>query len=85
MQRLFTEGFTVLDISEALISFDADRDAAEIQHFMAENNLFIIGIRKDGVVAGYTTKDKLTGGNAVTIYIPSTTKWFCLPQLPCRR
>ena len=34
MQRLFGEGFIVLDISEALISFDADRDAAEIQHFM---------------------------------------------------
>ena len=62
MQRLFTEGFTVLDISEALISFDADRDAAEVQRFMAEKNLSIIGIRKDGVVAGYTTKDKLAGG-----------------------
>jgi len=62
MQKLFTEGFIVLDISEALISFDADRDAAEIQRFMAEKNLSVIGIRKDGVVTGYTTKDKLTGG-----------------------
>ena len=62
MQRLFTEGFTVLDISEALVSFDADRDAAEVQRFMAEKNLSIIGIRKDGVVAGYTTRDQLTGG-----------------------
>ena len=35
MQRLFTEGFTVLDISEALISFDADRDSAEIKRLMA--------------------------------------------------
>ena len=24
MKRLFTEGFTVLDISETLVSFDAD-------------------------------------------------------------
>jgi hypothetical protein len=62
MQRLFTDGFTVLDISEALISFDADRDAAEVQRFMGEKNMSITGIRKDGVVAGYTTRDQLTGG-----------------------
>ena len=62
MQRLFTEGFIVLDISEALISFDADRDAADVQRFMSEKNLSIIGVRIDGVVAGYITRDKLTGG-----------------------
>jgi len=63
MQRLFSEGFIVLDISEALISFDAERDAADVQRFMSEKNLAIIGVRKDGVVAGYATKDELTGGN----------------------
>ena len=62
MQRLFSEGFIVLDISEALISFDADRDASEVQRFMSEKNLSIIGVRIDGVVAGYTTKNELTGG-----------------------
>ncbi|MDH3774054.1 MAG: hypothetical protein OET42_06950 [Deltaproteobacteria bacterium] len=51
MQRLFTEGFIVLDISEALISFDGERDAADVQRFMSEKNLAIIGVRKDGVVA----------------------------------
>ena len=63
MQRLFTEGITVLDISEALISFDAERDAAEVQLFMSEKNLAIIGVRKDGVVAGYAKKEELNGGN----------------------
>ena len=62
MQRLFTEGFIVLDISEALISFDSERDAADVQLFMSEKNLAIIGVRKDGVVAGYAKKDALTGG-----------------------
>ena len=62
MQRLFTEGFTVLDISEALISFDAERDADEVQLFMSQRNLAIIGVRKDGVVAGYAKKDELIGG-----------------------
>jgi hypothetical protein len=62
MQRLFSEGFTVLDISEALISFDAERDAAEVKRFMAEKNLAIIGVRKDGVVCGYARRDELTGG-----------------------
>ena len=62
MQRLFTEGFIVLDISKSLISFDAERDAADVQRFMSEKNLAIIGVRKDGVVAGYANKDELTGG-----------------------
>ena len=62
MQRLFSEGFIVLDISEALISFDAERDAVEVQKFMSEKNLALIGVRKEGVVAGYARRDELTGG-----------------------
>jgi hypothetical protein len=62
MQRLFSEGFIVLDISEALISFDAERDAVEVQKFMTEKNLALIGVRKEGVVAGYARRDELTGG-----------------------
>jgi hypothetical protein len=62
MQRLFTEGIIALDISEALISFDAERDAAEVKRFMSEKNLTLIGVRKEGVVAGYARRDELTGG-----------------------
>ena len=62
MKRLFTEGFTVLDIAEALVSFDADRNAVEVQRFMAENGLEIAGVRKDGLVSGYVRREELASG-----------------------
>jgi hypothetical protein len=62
MKRIFNEGFTVLDISETLVSFDADKDAAETKRFMSKHSLDIVGIRKKGLVAGYIRCDDLTDG-----------------------
>ena len=62
MKRLFTEGFTVLDISEYLVSFDADKDAAETKLYMSESNLDIAGLRNNGLVYGYIRRDELIDG-----------------------
>ena len=62
MKRLFTEGFTILDIAEALLSFDADRNAAEVQRFMSKNGLQIVGVRRDGLVSGYVKHEELGAG-----------------------
>ena len=62
MKRLFTEGFTVLDIAETLVSFDADKDAADTKLYMSESNLEIVGLRNKGLVAGYVKRDELTDG-----------------------
>jgi hypothetical protein len=62
MKRLFTEGFNVLDISEYLVSFDADKDAAEIKLYMSESNLDIAGLRNNGLVDGYIRRDELIDG-----------------------
>jgi hypothetical protein len=62
MKRLFTEGFTVLDISENLVSFDADKNAAETKLYLSENNLDIVGLRNNGLVAGYIRRNELTDG-----------------------
>ncbi|MBW2072468.1 MAG: bifunctional (p)ppGpp synthetase/guanosine-3',5'-bis(diphosphate) 3'-pyrophosphohydrolase, partial [Deltaproteobacteria bacterium] len=72
MKRLFTEGFTVLDIAEALVSFDADRSAAEVKQFMADNDLEIVGLRKDGLVSGYVRQEELLTGKCVD-YLRSFT------------
>jgi len=62
MKRLFTGGFTVLDIAENLVSFDADKDAVETERYMDESNLEIIGLRNEGVVVGYVRREELTHG-----------------------
>lgn len=62
MTRLFAEGFTVLDMAENLVSFDADKDAGETKRYMAESNLEIVGLRNEGVVAGYVRREELTHG-----------------------
>jgi hypothetical protein len=62
MKRLFTEGFTVLDIAEALVSFDADRNAGEVRKYMYENGLEIVGVRRDGVVSGFVKREELASG-----------------------
>lgn len=63
MKRLFTEGFTAMDIAEPLLSFDADKSPEHIRQFMSDGNLGVIGIRKDGVVTGYVQLEDLADGN----------------------
>jgi hypothetical protein len=63
MKRLFTEGFTAMDIAEPLLSFDADKSAEHVRQFMSDSNLGVIGIRKDGVVTGYVQLENLADGN----------------------
>ncbi len=43
MKRLFTEGFTAIDIAEPLVSFEADKNATEIRQFMVVNNIEVVG------------------------------------------
>ncbi|MBW7989819.1 MAG: endolytic transglycosylase MltG [Planctomycetes bacterium] len=45
MKRLFTEGFTAMDIAESLLSFDADKSPEYILQFMSDNNLDVKDIK----------------------------------------
>ena len=63
MRRLFVEAFTVMDIAEPLVSFDAGSDAEEVRAFMEERGLQLVGVRRDGVVAGYTRREELATGS----------------------
>ncbi len=44
MKRLFTEGFTAIDIVESLTSFDAEKKAAYTRQFVVENNMEVVGV-----------------------------------------
>ena len=63
MKKLFTEGFIAIDIAEPLVSFDSEKCAFNTKLFMKENDLELIGVRKDGIVAGYVQHKDLTDGN----------------------
>ncbi len=62
LARLFLEGFTVMDIAEDLCSFDADRPAAEVRAFLERKGFDLVGVRRDGLVAGYARREDLVAG-----------------------
>lgn len=53
LRKLFTEGFSALDIAEPLRSFDGDRAAVEVRELMSDEGLEAVGVRVDGEIAGY--------------------------------
>jgi CBS domain-containing protein len=62
MKRIFTEHFSVGDIAEPLVSFDATTNAAEVLDVMKQHSYEVVGIRQQGVVVGYVERDELGGG-----------------------
>lgn len=62
LRRLFLEGFSVMDIAEPLISFDAAAPAAEARKVLVKDGLDLAGVRCDGLVEGYVRSEDLTTG-----------------------
>jgi hypothetical protein len=62
MKRIFTENFSVGDIAEPLVSFDATTDAAEVLDVMKQHSYEVVGIRRQGVIAGYVRREELDSG-----------------------
>jgi hypothetical protein len=70
MKRLFTEGFTVLDIAEELLSFDGGRDGREVAALLEELGEELAGVRVAGRVAGYVLREGLGAGPLMTAMRP---------------
>jgi len=62
LRRLFHDGFSVMDIAEPLVSFDAEADSQTVKRFMLKNDFDLVGIRVDGLVSGYVRQDDLSEG-----------------------
>jgi len=62
MKRLFKMGFTVMDIAEPLVSFDAEKEASSVRSFMKDSNISVAGVREKGFVKGYVERDDLNNG-----------------------
>jgi hypothetical protein len=59
LRRVFTEGFTARDIAEPLVSFDASTAASDVARLMEKRIFDVVGVRQEGVVAGYVERADL--------------------------
>jgi hypothetical protein len=64
--RLFAEGFRAADIAEPLASFDAETSADVVSRYMDAKGFDVVGIRRDGHVAGFVEREQLSGGACAT-------------------
>ena len=62
LRRVFTEGFTARDIAEPLISLDAGTPASEALQLMQARDFDVLGVRRNGLVAGFLERVKLGEG-----------------------
>src|SRR5437868_6936349 len=62
IKEVFEGTLTVRHMASALASFDAERSASEVDMWMTRKDFDQIGIRRNGLVAGYARRDTLQGG-----------------------
>ena len=62
LERLFHEGFSIMDIAEVLASFDAQVRAPGVRVFMEQHDYDLVGVRQEGVVVGYAVREELGEG-----------------------
>ena len=56
LHRLFRESFAARDIAEPLLSLDETTPAPVAKRFMGERRFRVLGIRRDGLVAGFVER-----------------------------
>jgi hypothetical protein len=62
LRQVFTDGFAARDVAEPLVSFDAATSAAEALSLMNTADFDVVGVRRDGLVAGYAERKDLGEG-----------------------
>lgn len=62
LRRVFVECFSAGDIAEPLASFDASTPAAEASAVMCARDFDVVGVRRNGMVAGYVERQNLGDG-----------------------
>jgi hypothetical protein len=62
LNRVFTEGFTAMDVAEPLISFDAETSVISARETLSRKDFDVAGVRRDGSIAGYVAREDLEGG-----------------------
>ena len=63
LRRVFLEGFRAIDVAEPLVSFDAERPSTAVRESMLARGFDLAGVRADGLVTSYVSRDDLEGGS----------------------
>jgi hypothetical protein len=63
LRRIFSRTITLRDIAEPLVSFDHTQPAAAVLAFMEQREFDVVGVRQQGMVAGYLVRGELNGAN----------------------
>jgi len=61
-RHIFDLSLTVRFIAEPLISFDAQRDAADVRKIMEEREFDVVGVREGGSITGMVNREELGRG-----------------------
>lgn len=77
--RQIVERITVRHLAEPFVSFDGQRTTAEVRSFMDDKDFDIVGVRRNGVVAGYVNKTELEAGTLAD-HIVSFPTFLCLEE-----
>jgi hypothetical protein len=62
VRALFLRTFSVMDVAEPLVSFDASAPAAEVRVFLEARGWTLVGVRRDGLVSAYAIAGDLGEG-----------------------
>jgi len=62
LTRLFREAFTIMDVAEPVLSFDAERPAPDVARVLVAQDLTVACIRHEGRVTGYVRREDLGDG-----------------------
>jgi hypothetical protein len=79
LRRIFERSITVRDIAEAFASFDATQAAHEVRQFMEAREFDVVGVRREGLPAGYIRRTDLSTGT-LSDHITSFDNQVLLPE-----
>jgi hypothetical protein len=70
LHRLFRNNITIREIAEPLVSFESDRTASIIGDFMEKKDFDVVGVRQEGEMFGYVTRQSLGTGRLSDYVVP---------------
>jgi hypothetical protein len=70
LHRIFRHSITAREIAEPLASFEKDHPAPKVLSFMQARDFDVVGVRSDGVISGYITRDSLGQGPVGDYMVP---------------
>ena len=62
LRQIVEQTMTIRHLAESFVSFDGQRTVVEVRSFMDDKDFDIVGVRHNGVVAGYAKRTELDAG-----------------------